>query len=393
MHRDIVTNGASNIILAEGRSRGFWGTWKAAALGVLAGFAILFGWFVWQLSQPLPLPEGTVFYAVATSKDADALPASVHAGLPQDWASAIDTRSAWPVIVGLYQNDEGTFSFVTTPWWKPPQTEKTFRHTSGFASTLTDTDVPVVSGPSYGWYVFTAWRAKSITLSVRADRLVGASPDDQPTWITATVRDDLLVSDLPVGEAPDRSLASGDVSWHMPPGGTEFLKRSEPLPYLPPTDRLHRLPDLTRVDVWLETSTQPLVTRLEFERPLTEDEAGILLGAYGFTVRRLVRLPDGSTAFEHVEPAPANGASLFGQTVDESGRVADISGAMFTLTSTGTQLGLTEAAPCLGHRPWMRLSDRIVSILAERIGLNGGTSGIRPAQIISYRGRLALCFE
>ncbi|MCR4306369.1 MAG: hypothetical protein NUV42_00190, partial [Candidatus Yonathbacteria bacterium] len=149
-----------------------------------------------------------------------------------------------------------------------------------------------------------------------------------------------------------------------------------------------------RADFTFGEPGKPELTRLEFERDLTEAEAGTLLGAYGFTIRRPIVLPDGTTSFERIEPTEASGTSLFGPRKDALGRLADVSDATFTLVhGSSTESELRYAKSCANATPWIRFSSETVSIIATRLGLHLEPSQVRPLQIITENGKLAVCFE
>ncbi|MEK7473814.1 MAG: hypothetical protein AAB668_03790 [Patescibacteria group bacterium] len=395
MNRDIVMNGGGSIILAEGYSRGFWRSWKAIVVGVCIGILVLFATFIWLLSRPLPIPHGTLFYAVATSEDVRALPQDIQDALPPDWRAYLGQTSRLPFVFGIYRQGETLFSFVISPRWHAPRTEKIHQVTRGLSLISADTNLPSDSGRSYLSYLFEHWRHGGPTLGVRPLDALGYVNGGSQEWITLHVRDGLLVSSVDAPAAPAEPLRETDISLHVPVGGSVYLaEHFEALPYLPDPDRLTRLPGLARVDFTFDDSGEPTFTRLEFELSLSEAEAGVLLGAYGFTVRRAIVLPDGTTSFERIEPMAASGTSLFGPRTDDAGRLADITDETFTLVRARSSQDEPRYAKACANAPvWMRLSARTVSIIANRFGLHLEPSQARPLQIVSENGRLAACFE
>lgn len=395
MNRDIVMNGGGNIILAEGHSRGFWHSWKAIVIGVCGGILLLLAIFLWLLSRPLPIPQGTVFYAVAAPEDVQALPQDVRDALPMDWRSYLARSSRWPFVFGIYRQGETLFSFVISPRWHAPKTEKIHQTTHGLVLVSADTELPSESGRSYLSYAFERWRTGTPTLGIRPFEALGYVNGGNQEWITLSIRDQLIRSDIRAAVAPADPLREADISLHVPEGGSTYLaEHFETLPYLPDPDRLSRLPGLTRADFTFDEPGEPGLTRLEFERDLTEAEAGTLLGAYGFTIRRPIVLPDGTTSFERVEPTAASGTSLFGPRQDELGRLANVSDGTFTLVhGSSTESELRYAKSCADATPWIRFSAETVSIIATRLGLHLQPTQVRPMQIVSGNGKLAACFE
>jgi hypothetical protein len=395
MNRDIVMNGGSSIILAEGHSRGFWRSWKAILVGICVGILVLLMAFIWLLSRPLPIPNGTLFYAVATSEDVRELPQDIQNALPTDWRAYLGQTSRLPFVFGIYRQGETLFSFVVSPRWHAPKTEKIHQETRGLVLVSADTELPTESGRSYLSYAFERWRNGTPTLGVRPFEALGYVNGGNQEWITLSLRDRLIRSDIRASAAPADPLREADVSLHVPEGGSAYLSQHfETLPYLPDPDRLSRLPGLSRADFTFDEPGEPGLTHLEFERDLTEAEAGTLLGAYGFTIRRPIVLPDGTTSFERVEPTAASGTSLFGPRQDDLGRLANVSNGTFTLVhGSSTESELRYAKSCANATPWIRLSAETVSMIATRLGLQLESSQVRSMQIVSVNGKLAVCFE
>lgn len=387
-------NAGSNIILAEGHSRGFWRSWKAIVIGVASGVVILLALSVWLLSRPLPIPEGTLFYAVATPEDAAALPEAVRNALPEDWNAYLARRARWPFVFGIYREGESLFSFVISPRWHAPKTEKIHQTTRGLILFAADTDHSDDRGRSYLSFLTERLRTGSLTLGVRPFEALGYVNGEPRDWISLHVRDGMIRSDVALSAAPAEPLAEADLSLHLPPEGSDYLTRHfETLPYLPASDRLARLPAIIRTDLAFKETGVPSLTRLQFERALNETEAGILLGSYDFTIRRRIVLPDGTTSFERVEPVATSGTTLFGPRSDETGRHVDLSDNTFTLLHTTTAADLRYAKSCSEAAPWMRFSADTVSTIAQRFGLALDAANVRPMQIISQNGKLGACFE
>lgn len=394
MDRNIVLNGGGNIILAEGHSRGFWRPWRIAIAGILGGFLVLLVGFFWLLSRPLPLPEGTLFYAVVTPGDMRMLPSDVRDALPADWRSYLDRASRWPFVFGIYRQGETLFSFVISPRWHAPITEKIHQQTRGLALISADTALASDTERSYLSYASERWRSGSPILGVRPFEVLGYVNGGDSEWMMLSIRDGVLVSNIQAPSAPHAPLYDADVSFHLTPEGSAYLaEHFATLAYLPAPDRLSRLPALVRADIDFHASTQPVLTRLQFERALTDADAGILLGAYGFSIRRPIVLPDGTTSFERVEPTATSGTSLLGPRKDELGRMADISKDTFTLLHASTTTELHPVASCANASAWIRLSAKTVAAVANRFGLALEATQVRPIQIVSENGKFTACFE
>ncbi len=394
MDRDIVMNGGSSIILAEGHSRGFWRSWKAILVGICIGILVLLLAFIWLLSRPLPIPQGTLFYAVATSKDVRELPQDIQKALPTDWQTYLEQTSRLPFVFGIYRQGETLFSFVISPRWHAPRTEKIHQMTRGLILISADTNLPSEFERSYFSYFLERWFGGSPALGIRPHEALGYVNGGSQEWITLHVRDGVFVSNVDAPDAPDQPLNNTDVSLHLPSGGSAYLAAHfEALPYLPVPDRLSRLPALVRADFIFDAPGEPSVTRLQFERALTETDASVLLGAYDFSIRRPILLPDGTTSFERIEPIATSGTSLLGPRKDELGRMADITKETFTLLQASTTREIRPITTCANAPAWIRLSAETVSTVARRFGLQLTPLQVRPLQIASNKGKLAVCFE
>jgi hypothetical protein len=394
MDRDIVMNGGGNIILAEGHSRRFWTFWRAIAAGILGGCLILLLLLVWLLSRPLPLPEGTLFYAVATRDEIVALPKSVREALPEDWKSYLEQPSAWPYVFGVYREGQTLFSFVVSPRWRAPITEKIHQSTRGLALFAADTEVPGTNGRSYWSFLVERWYAGGLALGTRPYEALGYVNGHNMDWIRFHIDALLLRSTLAAPQAPVGPINEADVALRLSSESADYLKNHfENQSFVPAPDRLARLPGLSGVDLTFGEPGIPALTRLEFQRDLTEQEAGVLLGAYGFTIRRPIVLPDGTVSFERLEPTATSGTSLLGPRKDEIGRIANISGSTFELFQNEEVAEPASAPACSSSPAWMRLSADTVSLIANRFGLHVSPENVRPVQIISDKGVLAGCFE
>lgn len=393
MGTDIILNPGSNIILGEGRSRGFWGSWRALAAGILLGLLVLLGLFVFLLSRPLPLPEKTLFYAVATPEEIRSLSPETQQALPLDWQIYAKEKSSWPFVFGLYRDEESIYSFVISPLWHVPKTEKIHQEKRGLAMIAADVKLPDRKARSY-WSFFTErWSAGSPIMGVDPAEALGAVNGNEPSWMVFTLKPGIVRSNAPLPAAPTDPLSDADLSFRLPQGKENGLQAFQTLPYLPPLDRLARLPELSRADFQFGDGGQAIWTKLTFKSPLDEMQAGVLLGSYGFTLRRPITLPDGTASFERIEPVASSGSSLLGPRRDELGRSANIANYIFTLHTTGTVPEIGNATACANSGAWMRLSAKTVAALARRFGLNLNSEQVRPLQIVSDKGKMAVCFE
>ncbi|MCK9361380.1 hypothetical protein M0Q28_04090 [Patescibacteria group bacterium] len=393
MGSGIILNSSSNIILAEGHRPRFWNSWKIIVVGILLGLLVLFGLFVLMLNRGLPLPEGTLFYAIATPAEVQALSPEIKQALPPDWQIYANERSSWPFVFGLYREGESIFGFVISPLWHVPKTEKIHQARRGFAMLAADTKLPERKTRSYWSYVFERWWSGSPVIGVDPAEALGAVNGHEPSWLTFSYKSGLVRSNFPLPAAPTEPLSDADLSFRLPPGKESALQGFESLAFLPAPDRLVRLPELSQVDLQFGEPGIASWTKLTFKAPLDESQAGVLLGSYGFTLRRPITLPDGTVSFERIEPVATSGTSLLGPRRDEKGRSANISNHIFTLLSASTTPEIVPATNCANSGAWMRLSSKTVAALARRFGLNVNSELVHPIQIVSDKGKMAICFE
>ncbi|MCC6563496.1 hypothetical protein IT087_01235, partial [Candidatus Uhrbacteria bacterium] len=246
---------------------------------------------------------------------------------------------------------------------------------------------------SYWSYVFERWWAGSPVIGVDPAEALGAVNGHETSLLTFAFKSGLVLSNFPIPAAPTEPLSDADLSFRLPPGKESALQGFESLAFLPAPDRMARLPELSRVDLQFGEPGEAAWTKLTFKTPLDESQAGVLLGAYGFTVRRPITLPDGTVSFERIEPVATSGTSLLGPRRDEKGRSANITNHIFTLTSTSTTPEIVPATNCANTGAWMRLSAKTVAALARRFGLNVNSELVHPIQIVSDKGKMAICFE
>ncbi len=393
MGSDIILNSGNNIILAEGHRPRFWNSWKIIVVGILLGILVLLGLFILMLNRGLPLPAGTFFYAVATPAEIHTLSPEIRNALPLDWQIYATEHSAWPFVFGLYREDDSIFGFVISPLWHVPKTEKIHQAKRGFAMLAADTKLPESKSRSYWGYAYEHWRAGGPVMGVDPAEALGAVNGHEPSWLTLSLKPGLIRSNFPLPAAPTEPLSDADLSFRLPPGKESALQGFESLSFLPAPDRLARLPELSRVDLQFGDPGVAAWTKLTFQTPLDESQAGVLLGSYGFTLRRPITLPDGTVSFERIEPVATSGTSLLGPRRDEKGRSANIANHIFTLTSVSSTPEIVPATTCANSGTWMRLSSKTVAALARRFGLNLNSEQVRPLQVVSDKGKLAICLE
>jgi hypothetical protein len=393
MGSDIILGSGSSIILAEGHAPRFWHSWKAVLLGIVLGILVLLGAFILTLTRALPLPAGTLFYAVATPAEIRSLSPEIKQALPLDWQIYANERSSWPFVFGLYREDDSIFGFVVSPLWHVPKTEKIHQEKRGLAMLAADTKLPDRKWRSYWSYLIERWRVGSPMIGIEPAEALGAVNGHEPSWLTFNAGLGLMRSNFPLPAAPSDALSDADLSLRLPAGKETALQGFESLAFLPTPERLARLPELSRVDIQFGEPGIAAWTKLTFNAPLDESQAGVLLGSYGFTLRRSIMLPDGTMSFERIEPVATSGTSLLGPRRDEKGRSADISGNIFTLVSASSTPEITNATNCANSGTWMRLSSKTVAALARRFGLDLNSEQVKPVQIVSDKGKLAVCFE
>lgn len=393
MGTDIILNANNNIILAEGHSPRFWRSWRAIALGIIIGLCVLWLAFLILLSRPMPLPAGTIFYAIATTKEASTLSPEIRNALPKDWQAYFSSNSSWPYVFGLYRDGESIFGFVMSPLWRVPKTEKIHQTKRGLAMLAADTELPDRKDRSYWSYVFEHWRAGGPVIAVEPAEALGAVNGHEPRWIVFRMRDGLMQSDWNAPNAPSDALSDADISVRFPHESLTKLSSFESIPFLPAPDRLARLPSLSRADIHFGDAGVAAWTKLTFDEALSETQAGVLLGAYGFTIRRPIVLPDGTVSFERMEPIATSSTSLLGPRRDERGRSANILGNSFTLVSTSSSPEIANVANCSNAFPWVRFSQKTVAALSRRFGLELNSEQVRAVQVVADEGKLAVCFE
>ncbi len=390
MDRSIFINSNSSIILAEGHARGFWHSWRAVSLGILLGLCGLLGTLLYAISRPLPWPADTSLFFVVSPRDAEKPPESLRKTLPSDWTAYLVCDTRWPLIIGVYRKEQGWYSFVMSPSWCQPRTEKLHVVKRGLIVLASDTAIESAEQKNYlGLLLESGFGHPALAVAPESLSLLTGIADQSPTgtwnWFRPGKNSIRSNIDLPI--MPARNAPAADVS-------IRFSKSMLPegVPFLPDIARRARLPNLTQADVVFGSDT-PEVIRLSFDKTLNEDNASALLGAYGFTSRRAIKLPDGSISFERIEPIATSGTSLLGSRKDEKGRLALISGQTFTLSSASSSSDLPLAPACAETGAWARLSTKSLSALLKRVGLQMEEKDLRPIQIVSEKGKLAICFE
>jgi hypothetical protein len=390
MGNEIFINANSSIILAEGHGRSFWFSWKAAALGILIGLVLCFGLLLIALAQNLPIPQGTVFVAFLSSDEAQHLPEPVRRSLPLDWTAYLDGKSNWPVLFGLYRRDNHWYSFAASPLWHVPKTDKLHVTKAGLITFVADTDIDATWGKSYLGFLERRGAGGPV-FGVDVDGFFNQTLNDPKTWTWIRSAQGMLRSDMPFPSSHSVSIPAADVSLHLEPGdGKQALAAS--IPDLPDADRLKRLPPMSEVAIRFGDNGPSLV-RLSFEQALSEQDASLLLGAYGFTMRKTITLPDGTLSYERIEPVATSGTSLLGERKDDKGRVADTEGSSFVLHSVSTTGELPLAPSCAIGNPWLRLSEDALAAISKQLGLDLQPGDLRPLQLVSDKGYLAACFE
>ena len=390
MDREIFINSNSNIILAEGHSRGFWHSWKAISLGLLLGALVLFGLLIYGISRGFPWPANVAMVAMLTPDEAERLPLVLRQALPADWQSALSCGTSWPVALGVYQKEEAWYTFIVAPSWCPIQSEKPYVTKHGLILFYTDTIYPSHETRSFlGLMMDGGSGQPKIGFEPETLGALTGLSDSNASGTLAWFRGDdaLLRSSLRLPEAPSEGIPAADLSLRFPQA---ILP--EGIPYLPDIARRSRLPNLIQTDA-VFGDEGPDIMRISFAERLDEQDAAALLGAYGFSTRRAITLPDGSISFERVEPTVTSGTTLLGIRRDETGRQANTLGSTFTLTAPSSTPDIPLAPGCSNSGAWARLSAKTVSTLLNRIGLPMQPADVRPIQIVTDKGKLAVCFE
>jgi hypothetical protein len=390
MGNEIFLNSSSSIILAEGHGRSFWFSWKAVVLGLLIGVLLCLGAFLIGLSRSLPIPQSTVFTALLTADEAAHLPEPLRRALPHDWSLYLAGHSKWPVLLGVYKRDNHWYSFAASPMWHVPATDKLHVTKAGLITFAADTESDETWGKSYLGFLERRGFGGPIS-GVDLKGFFDGTTNDPKTWTWFNMDKGLIRSSLAFPVSHTNALAAADVSLRLEPGdGKEALAAS--IPDLPDSERLKRLPPMSEVAIRFGDSG-PSVVRLSFEQPLTEQDASVLLGAYGFTMRKAVTLPDGTQSYERIEPVAASGTSLLGERKNDHGQVANIEGNTFVLHGASSTGELPLAPSCANATPWLRLSEDALAAVSKQVGLDLQPGDLRPLQLVSDKGYLAACFE
>lgn len=390
MDRSIFINSGNSIILAEGHSRGFWHSWRAISLGILLGLCGLLGALLYAISRPLPWPADTSVFFVASPRDAEKLPESLINTLPSDWKAYLVCDTRWPLIIGVYRKEQGWYSFVMSPSWCQPHTEKLHVLKRGLIVLASDTALDSTENKNYLGLLFAGGLGHpALAVAPESLSMLTGIADQSPTgtWSWFRQGKNSVRSDIELAVMPARNAPAVDVS-------IRFAKSMLPegIPFLPDIARRARLPNLTQADI-VFGNEMPEVIRLSFDKTLNEDNASALLGAYGFTSRRAIKLPDGTISFERIEPIATSGTSLLGSRKDQKGRSALISGQIFTLSSASSSAELPLAPACAETGAWARLSAKSLASILKRVGLQIQEKDLKPIQIVSEKGKLAVCFE
>jgi hypothetical protein len=389
MDNNIIINAPSSIILAEGHGKSFWFSWKAIALGVLIGVVLCFGALLVSLAQNLPIPQGTVFVAFLTADEAKQLPEPLRRALPADWKTYLDGRSSWPVLFGVYRQDDHWDTFIASPLWNVPKTDKAHVTKAGLITFVADTDSGPTWGKSYlGFLEHRGFGGPAFAADI--DGFFNGTSHDPRTWTWFKPDHGMIRSDLALPASHATTMPAADIALRLEPGdGKEALAAA--IPDLPDADRLAKLPPMSEVAIRFGDQGPSLV-RLAFEQNLGEQDAALLLGAYGFTMRKAITLPDGTVSYERVEPSAATG-TLLGERKDDQGRVADIQDNVFSLHGASSTGDLPLAPACSNATPWLRLSEDALSAIAKQFSLDLEPGDLRPVQLVSDKGYLAACFE
>jgi len=376
--------------MAEGHGRRFWFSWKAVALGLLIGVFLCFGILLFALARNLPIPQDTIFVTFLSAQEAQQIPEPIRRSLPTDWTAYLDGKSSWPVLFGIYRRDNHWYSFAASPLWNVPKSEKLHITKAGLITFAADTE----SGPTWDKSYLGFLERRRFGGPIFGADITGffeRSSNDPSTWTWFKMDQGMIRSDLHFPASHATALPAADVSMRLEPGdGKEALASA--IPDLPDAERLKRLPPMSEVSIQFGDKGPSLV-RLSFEKALLEQDASLLLGAYGFTMRQSITLPDGTISFERIEPVATSGTSLLGQRHDEAGRIASIEGDTFVLHSASSTGQLPLAPSCANANPWLRLSEEALAAVAKQLGLDLQPGDLRPVQLVSEKGYLAACFE
>jgi len=342
------------------------------------------------LAQNLPIPKGTVFVAFLSSDEAQHLPEPIRRSLPLDWTAYLDGKSSWPVLFGVYRRDNHWYSFAASPLWHVPKTDKLHVTKAGLITFVADTESDATWGKSYLGFLEHRGLGGPV-FAADVDGFFNQTENDPKTWTWISIKQGMLVSDMRFPASHSTNIQAADVALRLEPGdGKEALAAS--IPDLPDAERLKRLPPMSEVAIRFGDEGPSLV-RLAFEQTLNEQDASALLGAYGFTMRKSITLPDGTVSYERIEPVATSGTSLLGERKDEKGRIAEISGNSFVLHNASSTGELPLAPSCANGNPWMRLSEDALSAISKQLGLDLQPGDLRPLQFVSNKGYLAACFE
>lgn len=399
MESDITLNAPSSVILAEGKRRSPFGFWTWIALGLCAFFLFLLGAFWLALSRDVKIPTApSALISISPGKLKTASPKLV-AALPSDLRSILKTDSNWPITIGFYKQASGWSWFAVMPRWME-HGQATIQDTAGLTKVvgaLTETTKSFSYTDQFAWHgLLTNPLAFQIDPSFLAE-LVGLSPENDWPSVTGRLEDDLLITDLPSKALSDQNaLKGGDISINM---GTLLADDPVSNKFTQSLSNLYRnlgLPTPLQWSVWLHTDGKVAQSQVIFSEKLSAPQASALLGAHGFSMRRIVQLPDESLGVERVAPYATSTADLVGRRSNPHGEEIELTEQSLRVTQPNTHEPIFEAVPNCGpffKDPSLLLSSQALELL---LSAQGAVIDI-PKDFIFYAGRaknrLALCIS
>ncbi len=376
METSITLNASSSVIVAEGRRRSPFGLWSWIVLGIVAFASLTVAVLSFALTRPVAIPSGATVQFSITPSWFTRLPEATKARVPADMRALLDTSGSWPVVIGLYREERAWKWYAVLPRWASQGTLPTAER-AGLVKTVgvaTGETQPFIYGRHLSWH--GAWpkpfafRLEGALLA----ELVGLGSDSPWPIVTGRFDGNLIRTDLAASfteELPP--LIDADVSLNIAPliasGGVGSQKLLEGLLA---SHKNIDMPELSQWSAWLGPDGEVSQSQFVFAQDVSASQAGALLGAHGFSARRVVELPDNSLGIERVAPFATSTDELLGSRVNPQGEEVELGHRLLRVSKSGGGEVVFEALHACDrrfHAPIALLSREAIQTIAGRFGL------------------------